>query len=289
MNNRFGVKPFGRKAVYATAWAGSLTFEEIEAQLRPLAAHMLLRQYRVWAQDVDDCLQNGLMALWEELVAHPAFLESMTKVEAAILICRRSKCSAIKKCGLRYDSIEDIFANSSLKNADERSITGLEREKVSGEPYAAWATLLDLHMDLEQAILTVYESVKDNHADLLALYIATTEVMCKDVAHILERTGEETLRRRSLVIRDQLRALLADHGKVTTCWRDKFQNGEVTPAQKVLAEYANSPMMAQAIQSLLDGRTGRKASKDYGYNVNTFDNYRKKANKRLAVAYSSIA
>ena len=289
MNNRFGVKPFGRQAVYATAWAGNLTFEEIEAQLRPLAANMLLRQYRVWAQDLDDCLQNGLMALWQALVADPDYLAMVTKFDTALKICHRSKAACIYRQRLRYDSIEDMLAKSSLKHADERSITGFEREKVSGEPYAAWATLLDLRMDLEQAILTVYEQVKDNPADLLGLYIATTEVMCKDVAHILRRTGEETLRRRSLVVRDQLRTLLADHGKVTTCWRDKFQKGEVMPAQKVLAACADNQIMAQAIQSLLDGRTGRKASKDYGYNVNTFDNYRKKANKRLAVAYSSVA
>ena len=59
--SRFGIRPFPRVATYPTSWNGEMTFEQISEDIRPRAAKMLLRQYHVWAQDLDDCLQNGLI------------------------------------------------------------------------------------------------------------------------------------------------------------------------------------------------------------------------------------
>ncbi|HEX9870643.1 MAG TPA: hypothetical protein VGC99_19020, partial [Candidatus Tectomicrobia bacterium] len=61
-NNRFGIRPFPRVAVYPTGWGSEMTFEQISDDIRPRAAKMLLRQYRVWAQDLDDCLQCAIFS-----------------------------------------------------------------------------------------------------------------------------------------------------------------------------------------------------------------------------------
>jgi hypothetical protein len=89
------IKPFPRKASYPTGWDDDLTFREIEAAIRPRAAKMLLRQYRVWPQDLEDCLQNGLMYIWEQLAANHDFLAITSRLEAAIKVCYRSKSSSI--------------------------------------------------------------------------------------------------------------------------------------------------------------------------------------------------
>jgi len=101
--SRFGIRPFPRVALYPTGWNGEMTFEQISEDIRPRAAKMLLRQYRVWAQDLDDCLQNGLMYVWEQLVADRDFLARKSRFEAAIIVCYRSKSTSIRKQNLRYE------------------------------------------------------------------------------------------------------------------------------------------------------------------------------------------
>ena len=286
---RSQIRPFPRVTVYPTGWAGKLTFEQIAEQVRPRAARMLLKQYRVWEQDLDDCLQNGLMSLWEQLAANRELLAHASRLDAALIVCHRSKSTSIRKQNLRYDSLEDIWADSHLKNADEHGITGYEQFKIAGEHWATWATLTDQRIDLERAVLAVYEQVKDDHAGLLALYAVTTEVTCKDLAFIVPGKGEEAIRRRAVAIREQLRTRLSDLDSPPTHWHDKFHAGEVTPAQQLLAQHQDNAMMVQAIRSLLEGKSLRKSAAEAGYNVNTFQNYRKRASRQLASVYHCIA
>ncbi|MEO1645794.1 MAG: hypothetical protein AAFR67_11445, partial [Chloroflexota bacterium] len=94
---RNAVKPFPHKVTYPTGWGGEMTFEEIEANIRPRAAKLLLRKFRVWPQDLDDCLQNGLMFIWMQLAEDREFLANMSGLETAIQVCYRSKSSSIYK------------------------------------------------------------------------------------------------------------------------------------------------------------------------------------------------
>jgi hypothetical protein len=286
---RSQIRPFPQEPVYPTGWAGTLPFERIAEEVRPRAAKMLLKQYRVWAQDLDDCLQNGLSYLWGQLVVNRAFLAHSSRLDAAILVCHRSKSTTMRKYNRRYDYIEDLWADSGLQHADERGISGYEHFQFAGEPWAAWATLTDLRVDLERAILAVYEQVKGDHAGLLALYAATTDVTCKDLAYIVPGKGEEVIRRRAVTIREELRTHLRDLDSQPTRWQDKFQAGDVTPAQQLLTQYQHNAMMAQAIHSLLEGKSLRKAAAEVGYNVNSFQNYRKRAGLQLARAYHCTA
>lgn len=109
-----------------------MSFEQISEQIRPLAAKMLLREYRVWPQDLDDCLQNGLMYVWEQLAADHNYLSTWSRLAIAIKICYRSKSTSIRKQNLRYKYMEDFWAKHDFKHPEEMSIGGCKSRHVSG-------------------------------------------------------------------------------------------------------------------------------------------------------------
>lgn len=84
--------------------------------------------------------------------------------------------------------MEDFWAKHDFKHPEEMSIGGLERFKIAGEHWATWATLTDIRIDIERAVLTVYEQVKDDPAGLLALYAATTSATSKDLTRKIIRS-----------------------------------------------------------------------------------------------------
>jgi hypothetical protein len=220
--SRFGIRPFPRVATYPTLWGGELSFEQISEDISPRAAKMLIRQYRVWAQDMPDCLQNGLMYIWQQLVEDHEFLAKMTVRDAAIVVCHRSKSTSIRKQNLRYEYMEDFWAKNDFKHPEEMRIGGLERFKIAGEHWATWATLTDIRIDIERAVLTIYEQVKDDPVNLLALYAATTSVTCRDLAYVIPGKGEDAIRWRAVAIRNQLRGMLGTLQREQPTWREKF-------------------------------------------------------------------
>jgi len=291
MNNhiRSQIRPFPRVATYPTLWGGEMSFEQISEYIRPHAARMLLRQYRVWAQDLDDCLQNGLMYVWEQLAADRDFLAKKSRFEAALIVCYRSKSTSIRKQNLRYEYMEDFWAKHDFKHPEEMRIGGLERFKIAGERWATWATLTDIRIDIERAVLTVYEQVKDDPAGLLALYAATTCVTSKDLAYVVPGKGEDAIRWRTVAIRDQLRGMLGTLQKQKPTWREKFNSGEVEPAITLLEDHREYIIRHDAIKSLLEGISSSQAAKTFGHNVNTLQYHRRRANKELAQVYGCTA
>mgnify|MGYP005855547543 FL=1 len=288
-NNRFGIRPFPRVALYPTSWNGEMTFEQISEDIRPRAAKMLMRQYRVWAQDLDDCLQNGLMYVWEQLAADRNFLAKTSRLEAAIIVCYRSKSTSIRKQNLRYEYMEDFWTKHDFKHPEEMRIGGLERFKIAGEHWATWATLTDIRIDIERAVLTVYEQVKDDPAGLLALYAATTSVTSKDLAYVVPGKGEDAIRWRAAAIRNQLRGMLGTLQREQPTWREKFDAGEVEPAMKLLERHPEQDIKYAAICGLIEGKSSRQAAKAFGHNVNTLQYHRRRANKQLAQVYGCTA
>lgn len=267
--SRFGIRPFPRVATYPTLWGGELSFEQISEDISPRAAKMLIRQYRVWPQDMPDCLQNGLMYIWQQLVEDHEFLAKMTVRDAAIVVCHRSKSTSIRKQNLRYEYMEDFWAKHDFKHPEEMRIGGLERFKIAGEHWATWATLTDIRIDIERAILTVYEQVKDDPVNLLALYAATTCVTCKDLAYVVPGKGEDAIRWRAVAIRNQLRGMLGTLQREQSTWREKFDAGEVEPAMKLLERHPEHDIKHAAIRGLIEGKSSRQAATAFGHNVNT--------------------
>lgn len=291
MNNhiRSQIRPFPRIATYPTGWNGDLTFEQIAEDISPRAAKMLIRQYRVWAQDMPDCLQNGLMYIWQQLVEDRQFLAKTTIRDAAIIVCHRSKSTSIRKQNLRYEYLEDFWAQHDFKHPEEMRIGGLERFKIAGERWATWATLTDIRIDIERAVLTVYEQVKDDPAGLLALYAATTCVTSKDLSYVVPGKGEDAIRWRVAAIRNQLRGMLGALQREQPTWREKFDAGEVEPAMKLLERYPEHDIRHDAIRGLIEGKSSRQAAQAFGHNVNTLQYHRRRANRELAQVYGCTA
>ncbi len=263
-----------------------MSFEQISEDIRPGAAKMLLRQYRVWPQDLDDGLQNRLMYIWEQLAADRNYLASSSRLAAAIKICHRSKSTTIRKQNLHYEYMEDFWAKHDFKHPEEMSIGGLERFKIAGEHWATWATLTDIRIDIERAVLTVYEQVKDDPVALLALYAATTSVTSKDLAYVVPGKGAHW---RAAAIRSQLRGLLGTLRREQPTWREKFDSGKVEPAMKLLEQHPEQDIKYAAIRGLIEGKSSTQAAKAFGHNVNTLQYHRRRANKQLAQVYGCTA
>jgi len=286
---RAKIQPIPKGRHFPTGWDGKLTFEQISNEIRPRAARMLLRQYRVWPQDLDDCLQNGLMYIWEQLIADHDFLATTSRLEVAIKVCHRSKSTSIRRRNLRCQYLGDFWATHDFEHPEEMRIGGLERYQIAGEHWATWATLTDIRIDIEQAILTLYEQVKDDPARLLALYAATTSATSKDLAYVVPGKGEDAIRWRAVEIRDQLRELLQILRPKQLTWRDKFHAGNIEPAISLLEQYHHQPIRHDAIRGLLDGKSSTQSAKEFGHNINTLQYHRKRANKQLAQVYGCTA
>ena len=279
--------PTGR--LFPTGWTSKLTFEQISENIRPRAATMLLRQYRVWPQDLDDCLQNGLMYIWEQLLADPEFLATTSRLEAAIKVCHRSKSTSIRRRNLSCTYLGDFWAQYDFEHPEELRIGGLERYRIAGEYWATWATLTDIRIDIERAILTIYEQVKDDPARLVALYAATTSATSKDLAYVVPGKGEDAIRWRAVEIREQLRELLQNLRPKQLTWREKYQAGDIEPAILLLEQYHHQPIRRDAIRGLLEGKSSTQSAKETGHNVNTLQYHRKRANQQLAQVYGCTA
>jgi hypothetical protein len=229
------------------------------------------------------------MYVWEQLAADHDFLSRKSRLEAALIVCHRSKSTSIRKQNLRYDYMEDFWAKNDFKHPEELRIGGLERFKIAGEHWATWATLTDIRIDIERAILTIYEQVKDDPAGLLALYAATTSVTSKDLAYVVPGKGEEAIRWRAVAIRNQLRGMLGMLQRQQLTWREKFDAGEVEPAMKLLERHPEHDIKYAAIRGLIEGKSSTQAARAFGHNVNTLQTYRRRANKELAQVYGCTA
>ena len=185
--------------------------------------------------------------------------------------------------------MEDFWAKHDFKHPEEMSIGGLERFKIAGEHWATWATLTDIRIDIERAILTIYEQVKNDPAALLALYAATTSVTSKDLAYVVPGKGEDAIRWRAAAIRNQLRGMLGTLRREQPTWREKFDSGEVEPAMKLLEQHPEQHIKYAAIRGLIEGKSSTQAAKAFGHNVNTLQYHRRRANKQLAQVYGCTA
>ena len=238
---------------------------------------------------LDGLANSPLSRFWEQLLADRDFLATMSRLEAAIKICHRSKSTSIRRRNLRCQYLGDFWAKHDFEHPEEMRIGGLERYQMAGEHWATWATLTDIRIDIERAILTIYEQVKDDPPRLLALYSATTSATSKDLAYVVPGRGEDAIRWRAVEIREQLRDMLQMLRPKQLTWREKFHAGNIEPAIKLLEQYHHHPIRHDAIRGLLDGKSSTQSAKEFGHNVNTLQYHRKRANKQLAQVYRCTA
>lgn len=97
------------------------------------------------------------MYVREQLATNSESLARSSRLYTALMVCHRSKSTSARKQNLGYEYLDDFWANGHLDHPDEYSITGLEQFRIAGEHWATLAALTDMWIDIERAILTVYE------------------------------------------------------------------------------------------------------------------------------------
>lgn len=74
---RSQIKPLPKARTFPTGWGGKMIFEQIAEQVTPRVVWKLKR-YGIYGQDIPDCVQDGLMKLWELLIKTPDLLAERT-------------------------------------------------------------------------------------------------------------------------------------------------------------------------------------------------------------------
>jgi DNA-directed RNA polymerase specialized sigma24 family protein len=303
------IRPYPRTPVYPTTWAGMQTFEQIYDNLAFYASNVM-KNYAIRPHELPDCLQIGFMVLWETLTQQPDFLAQKTRRQAVFFVLARCRISSLRYGEGRYDRLDELISDDWHDTADEHAITGLEANR--DERWAAWATDVDLRVDIERIMVKLAEKYADSFQHLVALYFITTQVTRADAAKI---AGPEPFRwyksyvlpllvevqfEFAQVFREgrgcELPGEVVLAAKKSKCggftapyreWRESYQQGNVAPADKLLAQYAHTPFLVQALRAQLDGETYQEAAEHYGRNFHGFKRHMKRAARLLKEAYAA--
>jgi len=101
---------------------------------------------------------------------------------AVYFILARCKISTLRYREQQYDSFEELVSDDRHDTADEHAITGWEYNRE--ERWAAWATDIDLRLDVEQVMGKLAAKYIDSPKHLIALYQVTTSVKRCDAAQL---------------------------------------------------------------------------------------------------------
>ncbi|MBN8595639.1 MAG: hypothetical protein J0M33_28060 [Anaerolineae bacterium] len=293
-------------AVYPTSWAGEFTFEQLYADLAHYVTNVMKRN-GIQPHQLDECLQIGMMALWEQLAAQPDFLTEKTRRQAVFFVLARCKISTLRDQEGRYDRLEPLVAAEWRGNGDEFVITGLEHHR--SETWAAWATYVDMRVDIERIMQKLAAKYAQSFKHLVALYFLTTEVSRKDAAALAGMDSWRWYQRFVLPVQADLRyefsqVFLEQHDyPPTACkepivsaparhcpayrsWREQYQRGHTSPAEMLAASYRDTPCIGAAIQAQIDGKTYTAAAEAHGRKASTFRKHMKRAARLLNAAYA---
>lgn len=292
-------------AIYSTGWAGGMTFQQIHDDLAHYASNVM-KNFNVFEDELPDCLQNGFIALWKTLIQQPDFLEEKSRKQTVFFILARCKISTIRYQADQYDSLDALITSDRRETADEHLIDGMQYRH--GERWAGWATEIDMRIDIERVMCKLAEKYADSFQHLVALYFVTTQVARKDAAKL---AGTDSFRWYKNYVLPVLADVQFEFAQVfmeghsynppgdTVLyaakrftlpyreWREKYQQGNATPADKLLVQYAHTPCLIQALRAQLDGQTYHEAAEHYGRNFNSFKRHMKHAARLLKAAYAA--
>jgi len=307
-NFRNQIKPFPHVAVYPTSWADAVTFDQIYDDLAHYASNVMKR-YGFLPHEIPDCLQIGFMALWETLSAQCDFLAKKTRRQAVFFILARCKISTMRYQSEMYDSLDELVSRDWNRSADEQ-IDGMQHQR--GERWAGWATEVDIRVDIERIMHKLAAKYEHSLKHLVALYYLTTQVGKEDAAHIVTSDVWRWYQKYGVPVEKDVQFEFAEvflekhsytpagevvmpkehpnQGRFTSpyCeWREAYQQGNIAPADALLAKYSHTPCLKLALQAQIDGKTYQQAADHYGRSVNGFKRHMKRAAKLLNAAYAA--
>jgi predicted kinase len=302
----FAIRPFPRLAVYPTGWAGELTFEQLYEDLARYASAVMQR-FGVRPDQLPECLQAGFMALWETLAQQRSFLAQKSRRQTVFFILARCRISSMRYHERMYDRLDALISDDWHGTADELVIDGLQRRHA--ERWADWATRIDLRVDIERIMCRLAERHAGSFQRLFALYQVTTQVRQNDAAALVGVPASSWREQYALPMLAEVRyefaqAFLERHtypapetaqphtrtggtfAAHDTAWREAYHAGDTAPAEALLAQYAGTPCLAQALRAQITGRSYRQAAADNGQPANSFKKHMLRAARLLRQAYA---
>ena len=281
------IRPFPRVAVYPTGWGGNLTFAQIMEDCSPLAA-TLMRKRHVDNKDIPDALQRGFMVFWERLANDPQMLAKESKYAVAFMV--ESNCHLnYWKRHKRHLSLDGLERDDT-DHPDEWLITGLEANR--SERWAAWATAVDMRLDIERAFAQLVETYTmlaepESTRLLIALYYLTTQVELRDAALIANVNHHYLLSNYVSIVRKDVKRVFGELYRPGMRWIEKYKRGHQDPALLVLERYADNPRMTYAIRSLLEEQPTTEARLSCPWP--NYNRFRQRAKEALLKAYNCSA
>ncbi len=309
---RSNIRPFNagkhKPGEYPTSWAGMQSFEQIHENLAHYASNVM-QNFGIYGDELTECLQIGFVALWETLVAEPDFLAEKTRKQTVFFILARCKISTFRYQANMYDSLDALIGDDRRDTADENTITGLEYDR--SERWAAWATEIDMRVDIERIMVKLAEKYMPSLKHMVALYYLTTQVGKEAAANIATSDVWRWYQRYGLYVQQELQYEFAEvflenhsyppaepfeipvehpnHGRYMSPyqeWREKYKQGNTAPAEALLEKYRHTVCVAGAIRAQIEGKTYLQAAKAVGRNPKTFPRHMKRAARMLAAAYA---
>lgn len=283
------IKPFRRERLFPTGWNGELTFEQIAEDVTPRVIWKFKR-YGVYGQDIPDCLQSGLMRLWEVLIETPDLLADENLVHVMWIVIRGATSTKHIRYHQRYTMFTDIVRGSEY-HADEYGVSGLTSPRewwCADECWATWASKVDFRIDITEAFHTIAEEYDDDMKGMIALYILTTDVEPMETIATFGHP-KSMIYERFKGIRDRLQRLLNEYEPIKPrTWQERLEAGEVEPYLKVVEHYQDKPLALMALYTLTTRTNNHKYTSDRKQRK-MITYYRKKCLKRIKVAYGQAA
>lgn len=297
------IRPFPKTATYVTSWSHPLTFEQLYDDLAHYAT-CVMTSYGILPHQLPECLQIGMMALWEQLCLDHTFLQPKTRRQAVFFILARCKISTLRYHENQYDRLALLVDADWRGNGEEFAILGLEANR--DERWAAWATHIDLRTDIERILGQFAAKYDHSLPHLVALYALTTQVSYRDAASILGlsrpfrwiRTVVEPLRiELQLAFTEVLEQRVIERINETAtpsprpdaplrAWRDEYRAGNHAPALYLLHKHEKNAWLVQALRDQLDGsRSYTEIARDKGRTYDAVCHYMKRAARLLSAAY----
>lgn len=164
---------------YTTHWQERQTFEQII--LHPVvrrAAYAKAYQLGLEDEDVEDCVQQGYIKLWERLSKQPDLLTDKGPVWAGIYIAYSGNAKGFHRHYKKSRRFTD--PDFDWDNADEHLQIGIPVNRP-----LEWTQTVDEQIDIARFMNLMATHYAYDTRKLLALYALTTSVRTKDVASIL--------------------------------------------------------------------------------------------------------
>jgi hypothetical protein len=177
----FAAAPNG-EPTYTTGWHESMTLEAVmhDPQVRR-SAYAKARRLGLNDDDLEDCIQQGFIRLWQTLADDPWLLVDKGPVWTGIYVAFAGDTKKFLRHNARYRRFDD--PDFDWETADERLQLGLPEHRP--EHRAEWTSQADERMDISRFMSQMAREYEDDLNKLIALYALMTTVKIKDVAPML--------------------------------------------------------------------------------------------------------